>query len=133
MLDGTLLLRDHNNPKVRRAVDSGYTFQYVYDPSLSLCPLVVYAQKDGDYAGSATFNLGNTMTPDGCVQDHAFAQDVGVQAEHQRTGVATAMYVLAEIVLRVPLKDGWDYEGSPQKPDAKALWAQPDRPFGQRG
>ena len=60
--------------------------------------------------------------------DYAHSQNVAVDAEFRRRGIATAMYVLAEKVFGKPLTPLWD--GNENSVDAKALWKQPKRPFG---
>lgn len=49
-----------------------------------------------------------------------------VKPEHQRKGLATGMYQLAEQKLGGKL-----YHSELQSPDAEKLWAQPNRPFGK--
>jgi hypothetical protein len=49
-----------------------------------------------------------------------------VHADHRHRGLANAMYVFAEMVFQKPLID----YGHDQTDDARALWAQPNRPFG---
>ena len=60
----------------------------------------------------------------------AHCQNVRVEEGHRRRGLATAMYLLAERVFGKPLWDFWRGDGC-QSDAAKAMWAQPDRPFGQ--
>jgi hypothetical protein len=56
-------------------------------------------------------------------------QNVSVVSAHQRHGIATSMYVLAERVMGLPMTNLW--EGDPrQSEEAQGLWAQPNRPFG---
>jgi GNAT superfamily N-acetyltransferase len=59
----------------------------------------------------------------------AYCQNVRVDPSHQRKGIATAVYVFAETVLGKPLSNFWGSDHK-QTPEAKALWAQPNRPFG---
>lgn len=60
---------------------------------------------------------------------HAYCQNVNVEEGHQRRGLATAMYLLAELVLEKQLSNYWN--GHPwQSVAAKAMWANPDRAFG---
>lgn len=60
---------------------------------------------------------------------HAFCQNVKVEEGHRRRGLATAMYLLAELVLEKQLSNYWN--GHPwQSVAAKAMWANPDRAFG---
>jgi GNAT superfamily N-acetyltransferase len=58
-----------------------------------------------------------------------FCQNVLVQPPYQRRGIATALYVLAESLFGKTLSNSlWDE--SDQSKAARALWAQPNRPFG---
>jgi hypothetical protein len=74
----------------------------------------------GDMIGEANF------TDDG---SFAFPQNVRVAPAYQRQGIATAIYVFAEKILEKPLYDFWADDPA-QTSEAKALWAQPNRPFG---
>jgi len=51
---------------------------------------------------------------------------IQVHPQHQRKGLATAMYQRAEQVLGLPMAPG-----SYQSPEAQMLWNQPSRPFGK--
>lgn len=51
---------------------------------------------------------------------------VSVRPEHQRRGLAGAMYALAERVTGKKMKPGYS-----QSPEAEALWADPNRQFGK--
>lgn len=77
----------------------------------------VEAHKNGEKVGYAQFHHGNKgeMVP----------YNVQIHPDHQRKGIGTAMYSLAEEKSGrkiVPSKS--------QSPGAKALWSQPNRPFG---
>lgn len=62
----------------------------------------------------------------------AYCQHVRVEPTHQRRGLATATYVFAEIVFGKPLSNHWASEPH-QSEAAKAMWANPNRPFGRPG
>jgi hypothetical protein len=51
-----------------------------------------------------------------------------VLSDHQRKGICTAMYVYAELVTGATCGNS----PSGRSDDAHQLWAQPDRPFGNR-
>jgi ribosomal protein S18 acetylase RimI-like enzyme len=57
--------------------------------------------------------------------DSLAASEIAIHPDHRRKGLATAMYNLAE------LKTGKKIVRGTQYPDGKALWAQPNRPFGK--
>jgi ribosomal protein S18 acetylase RimI-like enzyme len=59
---------------------------------------------------------------------YAHSQNVAVDAEFRRRGIATSMYVLAEKIFGKALTPLWN--GNENSEDAKALWKQPKRPFG---
>jgi GNAT superfamily N-acetyltransferase len=58
-------------------------------------------------------------------------RDVEVAPEHQRKGIATAMYVFAEKIFRLPLRNVWGKAGQPQTELAALFWANPNQPFGK--
>ncbi|MBK5275871.1 MAG: N-acetyltransferase [Desulfuromonadales bacterium] len=68
------------------------------------------------------------FTDDG---NSAYCQQVNIDENHQRKGIATAMYLYAETVLGRVLENFWDDDPEYQSPAARALWAQPNRPFGK--
>lgn len=72
---------------------------------------------------------GGDFSVDGPV---AWCGNVAVVEGHRRRGLASAMYVFAEALLWKPLIDYWADVGPEdwQSNDARALWVQPDRPFG---
>lgn len=84
--------------------------------------LSVEARLNSDVAGRAEFQAANGS---------AYCQNVEVEPAHQRRKIATAMYVFAERVLGAELEDFWGDEPD-QTPAARALWAQPNRPFGPK-
>ena len=71
----------------------------------------VFAIKDGKYVGHASFVRNRPI-------------DLKVKPEHQRKGIASAMYAEQESRSGSKIKSS-----GIQTPDAKALWSQPNRPF----
>src|SRR5262249_11229333 len=59
----------------------------------------------------------------------AHCQNIWVNPDRQRQGIANAVYVFAELVLGRVLRDYWR-DDSHQSEAAQALWAQSNRPFG---
>jgi len=56
-----------------------------------------------------------------------YCQNVEVARAHQRRGIATAMYVLAELIFQKTLLRYWTSDQHSSAADA--FWAQPNRPF----
>lgn len=67
------------------------------------------------------------FTDDG---DSAYCHHVKVEPEFRRRGLATAMYQYAESVFLKKLENHWHGDPETQSAEARALWAQPQRPFG---
>ena len=57
-----------------------------------------------------------------------YCQNVEVASAHRRRGIATAIYVLAELIFQKPLCRYWTADQHSSAADA--FWAQPNRPFG---
>lgn len=62
-------------------------------------------------------------------EKYAHCQNVKVNLECRRQGIATVMYVFAEKVFGRCLSNFWG-DDPKQAPAAKALWANSNRPFG---
>ena len=62
-------------------------------------------------------------------EELAWCQNVTVNSSYRRRGIATALYVLAEVIYGQPLYNFWPDE---QTEAARGLWSQADRPFGSR-
>ena len=58
--------------------------------------------------------------------------NVWVDERHRRRGICNSMYVFAEILIGNTLDNFWASIEDHQSPEAKALWAQAERPFGQQ-
>ncbi len=78
---------------------------------------VVVARVGGEFAGSAEF-----IVTDG----YLLPNNVEVKEEYRRQGIATKMYVYAEQVSGLKAQPH-----SIQSPQGRALWANPNRPFGE--
>ena len=58
-------------------------------------------------------------------------QNIIVKEKYRRKGIATAIYVFAEFMLECVLENFWGIDPK-QTETAKKLWAQSNRPFGNR-
>jgi 2'-5' RNA ligase/GNAT superfamily N-acetyltransferase len=101
----------------------GLTFEKFYDwhelgdPELDQNQLYVLAYLDGKHVGSANFILKS---------DYLYPNDVQVEPEYRRKGIASAMYIFAEEETELKLRPH-----SIQTPEGQALWHQNrDRKFG---
>jgi GNAT superfamily N-acetyltransferase len=72
---------------------------------------------NGDIVGEASF----AIHPDG----ENIIVSSAIHPDHRRKGLATEMYKMAEKEFNLKIKR------TSQTPDAKSLWAQPNRPFGK--
>lgn len=104
-----------------KAQDMGYRFKYQagvgpYDPDRILA--YMGSNPQADPVGELTFTALGAYLQD---------EDVQVAFEHQRRGIATAMYQQAEALTG---KQFLSRAGDVLTVDAAALWASPDRPFG---
>lgn len=119
--DGSGVIGQNPHPAFDKLVGRGYKISYrieqEVEPFKDLLVRVMH---------------GNSVIADADFTDDGFApycQNVRVDPKYQRQGVATAIFVFAEKVLGKSLHDFWG-DDSKQTPEAKALWAQPKRPFG---
>lgn len=80
--------------------------------------------KKGEYVGHANFIHTNSMTDKPL--DEMFAETTRVHPKHQRKGLATSMYRMAEKHMGRPVRPS-----SFQSESAQKLWNQPNRPFGK--
>lgn len=91
----------------------GYSLTYSHDPNIGQHRITA-STKDGNPAGSFIFE----STPNGFM-----ATSAQVKPEHQRKGIATSAYKLAESKSGQKLSPHVDRTGeNKQSPDAKAFW-----------
>jgi hypothetical protein len=104
----------------------GYRIMYRIEKQLKASTkLVIMVMHRAKVVGCATF------LDDG---HNALPQDLQIEMPYRRQGIATAIYVFAEKVFAKPLTNLWEWGDDPeQSPEAKAFWAQPNRPFGLPG
>lgn len=121
---GDGVLADHPHPAFDEVSRSGYTLVYRITPC-AIIPgqreLEVQAIQCGKVAAGANFTDNGWS---------AYCQNVRVFDGHRRRGLANAMYVFAEKALGRILFDYWADADDYQSDAAKALWSQPNRPFG---
>lgn len=126
------IIAQHPNKVFERIERSGYDLQYGGpEPLLVRKPgeqvdlvlaqeMLIESRRAGLLVGQAQFVMRDAF--------YASAFDTRIEAEHKRQGLATAMYVLAEIILnRLLLPSAW------LSPDAINFWNAPNRPFGRWG
>jgi ribosomal protein S18 acetylase RimI-like enzyme len=111
------------HPSFERVIDQGYEVLYaVESPSCVYRALDIQVKHGKDVVAKADFVTD---------QNHEFGhcQNVFVESEHRRHGIATALYVFAELILGVKLENFWDNTKNQQE-DAAKFWNRPNRPFG---
>lgn len=74
---------------------------------------------DGTEVGSAEIHVQDKKT--------LFPRDISVDPEHQRKGLASAMYNYAEKISKKEIRPSGD-----QTRDAQGMWSDPDRSFGNK-
>jgi hypothetical protein len=114
-----------DDPSITRVTEQGYVLSWNSKPrgDRPWREVQVSVQWQGGHVASADF-----------LDDSVFAllRAIQVAEAHRRRGLATAMCVLAERVLKRALCVMWG-EGPfdlKQTADARAFWERPDRPFG---
>ncbi len=120
---GAELVRLYPHAVFERLYSQGYEIWYMIQ-TVEQCPnmrnLSVEVRHGELIVASADFD-------DDSRSSHC--QNVLVEAAHRRKGIAKALYVFAEKVLGKRLWNLWD-GSSIQSEEAKAMWANPNRPFG---
>jgi hypothetical protein len=100
----------------------GYTFAHYHNPEIDQHRIKAFASS-GEVVGSFIFENNNGKW---------MATSIQVKEPHRRKGLASAALSLFESKTGNKLYPHTDRFGeSKQSPDAKALWAQPNRPFGK--
>jgi ribosomal protein S18 acetylase RimI-like enzyme len=99
----------------------GYRISFRIEPAIKpIKELLVKVLHDQNTIATADF------TDDG---DIFYCQNVHVDPTYRRQGIANAIYVFAEKAIGKRLCNFWNNDRQ-QTPEAMALWAQPNRPFG---
>jgi hypothetical protein len=120
------IMEEHDCDVFQRVGSLGYALFFAIDGAAPSREMRIQVRVGDEQVATARFREQDTSEPS------AYCDNVWVIDEHQRCGLANAMYLLAEIVLGVPLVNVWKTLG--QQSDAgRALWNQPNRPFGRRG
>lgn len=130
MQDAQALINDNPRSDFQRAQGNGYSFWF-HD---TFDNLIIVAKLGNQEVASATFirDFTNETTLDGIRQvcREAHCDSVEVEEPHRRKRLANSLYILAGLILRVPLWNFWEDDQSYQSTAGAALWAQPNRPFG---
>lgn len=120
---GDNVFEGNSHPAFEKIQGRGYSIWYRFDHDrscLDLVHLTVQVWHGRQIIGEAEF------TDDGSV---AYCRVAVTDLNFRRQGIASAMYVFAEKAMNRILTNHWDGD-SFQTDDAKALWTQPNRPFG---
>jgi hypothetical protein len=117
MTDAANFLEEHADAHLDplRSFAVAYSVQQDLDTSL-----VVEVRDDRGLVAKADFSANDY---------EAWSQNVEVAGRFRRRGIATALYVFAELFFGKTLYNFWPDK---QTDAARALWAQPNRPFGRR-
>jgi hypothetical protein len=119
--DGTSVSRENPHPAFDRLRANGYVIEYRIEREVEFCTdLLVRVRRGQDVVAEADFTEDDLG---------AYCQNVRVNRDHRRRGVANAIYVFAEKAFGKPLYNFWGTDPK-QTAAAKALRAQPHRPFG---
>jgi ribosomal protein S18 acetylase RimI-like enzyme len=125
-MPATEIIRTNPHPLFDKLAERGYELWYyveTYDGLLDDRGLEVQVRLHGEVIGSANFDEDGS--------DGAYCQHVNVDPKYQRQGIANAVYVFAEKALNRTLWDFWgSFPDTPQSKSGRALWAQPNQPFG---
>lgn len=104
---------------IKRAEDQGIKFE-ASDDGRDLG--IVAKNESGEVVGRTILRRDEA----GGLKTHPYEQ-TQVNADFQRKGIASAMYAYAERETGLTMRPG-----DSQTPNARALWENPDRPFGER-
>lgn len=118
--DGRPIIDANTRDAFQKVSEAGYGLWYALWP-VSDEDLFVVVRHDGVDVGSAEFSHQD---------DRVWCQNVKVNSDQQRKGLATAMYVFAEVFLGKTMVNMWGTDEA-QTDDAKGLWASTNRPFGR--
>ena len=119
--DGSKIIAHCPHPAFEKITQHGHTIEYhIEEQKYGRRELVVKAVHGEQIVAEANFE------DDG---SDAWNQNVRTDKSYQRQGIANAMYVFAEKIFGKSLYNFWAGDDK-QSPEARALWAQPNRPFG---
>lgn len=119
--DGSAIIEQNPHPAIDKIINQGYNFKYRIEQAELSKELMIKVVSGENAVAEANF------TDQG--SDTVIPQNIRVLESWRRQGIATAIYILAEKILGKPLCNFWS-DDDKQAPEAKALWAQPNRPFG---
>jgi GNAT superfamily N-acetyltransferase len=113
---------DAQQKAIARVEDAGYTLDGAFaEDALPARELFVDASYRGTRVGTAHFSDHGS---------YAFCQNIEIAEHHQKRGLGSAMYVLAEQLIGKQLQNVWAND-TRQSQAAKALWDSASRPFGE--
>jgi hypothetical protein len=116
--------KQSRHKSILKVAKAGYRIEHNFpkqdDPYLPLC-LEIHALWGDELAGRVSF-----WVPEAGRHIKVGEWETQVVEGHRRKGVGTAMMVYAELVTKRSIKR----DPEAQSEDAKALWGQPNRPFG---
>jgi GNAT superfamily N-acetyltransferase len=110
----------HRNEHIEKVRQFGYRFRYRTETHKRTTELFIEVTNDDRLVARANFTDFQELC----------SQNVFVDPAHRRKGIATAMYVFAELYFSKSLYPLWD--ANEQTAESQALWKQPNRPFGPR-
>jgi GNAT superfamily N-acetyltransferase len=125
MQDVQEVLGDNPHIAVKRVFCHGYKIYFRREPNeFNQGPLYIEVRFNNVTIGKADF------------QDDTYSchcDNIEVQEEHRRKGIATALYVLVELLYKESICNFWGNDSSNiQTASARALWSQENRPFGHK-
>ena len=113
-------------PAFTKVAGVGIEFEYQFERhTRSIRDLLIRATHSGKVVAEANFTDDEGSHPPSVIP-----QNISVESEFRRKGIATAIYVLAEKIIGKTLTAFWDE--TEQTPDSRGFWAQPRRPFGNQ-
>lgn len=111
---------DLNHPNIDKIYKNGFTIFYKSDDIEGYKRMDFEARLENEIVAQAFFVMSD---------EKLHCNDVEVSEDHRRKGIATSLYVAAENIFQMPVSNMWDgYES--QEKMGRALWKQPNRPFG---
>ena len=118
-----LFSEDTNNPYIGRVYNHGYEIYFNLDDSGEFHQLDIEVKKNTEVVAEGFFV---------CERENFHGNDVEVNSDHRRKGIATAMYVTAEKIMGKTLVNYWDESGESQTEMGQVFWGQKNRPFGKK-
>ena len=123
--DGGAAIIANPHPALAKACERGFRFQYRFVQDCDWCrDLDIQVLLAQEVIASADFTEDfNART--------FYNQNVMVAKEFRGQGIGPAIYLFAEKLVGRSLHNFWDGTSNGQSDEAKAMWANPERPFGR--